>query len=43
VNSRYSYRFDELVWGAKFSPAFHIDENGSMVLEVNDVGKFTRV
>jgi len=43
VNSRYSYRFDEMVWGAKFDPAFHIDENGSMVLDVNDVGKFTRV
>ncbi len=43
VNSRYSYRFDEMIWGAKFDPAFHIDENGAMVLDVNDVGKFTRV
>jgi inward rectifier potassium channel len=43
VNSRYSYRFDEMIWGAKFSPAFHIDENGAMVLDVNDVGKFLRV
>jgi inward rectifier potassium channel len=43
VNSRYSYRFDEMVWGAKFDPAFHIDQNGSMVLDVNHVGNFSRV
>jgi inward rectifier potassium channel len=43
VNSRYSYRFDEMVWSAKFDPAFHIDENGNMVLDVNHVGKFSRV
>jgi inward rectifier potassium channel len=43
VNSRYSYRFDEMIWGAKFSPTFHIDKNGAMVLDVNDVGKFSRV
>jgi inward rectifier potassium channel len=39
VNSRYSYRYDELVWGAKFSPAFGIDDNGNMVLEVDQVSK----
>jgi len=43
VNARYSYRFDEMAWGAKFSPAFHIDENGNMVLDVNEVGKFSAV
>jgi inward rectifier potassium channel len=40
VNSRYSYRYDEMVWNAKFSPAFHIDEAGRMVLDVNQVGDF---
>jgi inward rectifier potassium channel len=43
VNARYSYRFDEIVWDAKFSPAFHIDEQGRMILDVNDVGKFSKV
>jgi inward rectifier potassium channel len=43
VNSRYSYRFDEMVWGAKFSPAFHIDEQGRMVLDVHYVSKFSSV
>jgi inward rectifier potassium channel len=43
VNARYSYRFDEFVWGAKFSPAFHIDEEGHMVLDVDAVGKYTQV
>jgi inward rectifier potassium channel len=43
VNARYSYRFDEIVWGAKFSPAFHIDEQGRMILDVNDVGKFAKL
>jgi inward rectifier potassium channel len=40
VNSRFSYRHDEIVWGAKFSPAFHIDDKGEIVLEVDQVGKY---
>lgn len=42
VNARYSYRFDELVWNARFSPAFHIDEDGQIVLEVDQVGKISQ-
>jgi inward rectifier potassium channel len=34
VNSRFSYRFDEIQWGYKFAPAFHNDENGQLVLEL---------
>lgn len=41
VNSRYSYRFDEMAWNAKFSPAFHIDDHGRMVLDVDNVSKFS--
>jgi len=40
VNARYSYRYDEIVWGARFSPAFHIDGDGQIVLEVDQVGKY---
>jgi inward rectifier potassium channel len=38
VHQRFSYRYDEIVWGAKFTPAFEIDGKGDMVLEVNRVG-----
>ena len=40
VNARYSYRYDELAWNAKFTPAFQIDEQGRMVLDVEGVGAF---
>jgi inward rectifier potassium channel len=43
VNARYSYRYDEFVWAAKFSPAFHIDEAGQIVLEVDQVGRFAPI
>lgn len=38
VHSRYSYRYDEVVWNARFRPAFHINEEGDLVLEVDEVG-----
>lgn len=37
VHARYSYRFDEIVWGAKFTPAFGIDDSGDMRLDVDRV------
>jgi inward rectifier potassium channel len=43
VHSRYSYRHDEIVWGAKFAPAFQVDPNGDLILEVNRVGELRRV
>jgi inward rectifier potassium channel len=43
VNARYSYRYDEMEWGARFSPAFYINEAGQIVLNVDEVGKFARV
>jgi inward rectifier potassium channel len=41
VHARYSYRADELIWRAKFSPAFHIEE-GDMVLDVDKVGELAQ-
>ncbi len=38
VHSRYSYRYDEIVWGARFTPAFQIDGEGDLVLDVDKVG-----
>lgn len=40
VNARYSYRYDEVKWGAKFVTAFDINEAGQIVLDVDRVGKF---
>lgn len=39
VQTRYSYRYDEIVWGAKFAPAFEIDETGELVIEVDHVSE----
>jgi inward rectifier potassium channel len=41
VHSRYSYRYDEIVWGAKFLPAFRFEESGDLLLEVDKVGLHT--
>lgn len=39
VIARYSYRHDEIVWGARFAPAFYADEEGDLVLELRKVGE----
>ena len=39
VLSRRSYRHDEIVWGRRFAPAFFVDEEGTLVLEVSKVGE----
>ncbi len=41
VHSRYSYRHDEFVWGAKFLPAFKVEETGDLLLEVDKLGEYT--
>jgi inward rectifier potassium channel len=38
VHARYSYRYDEIVWGARFKPAFEIDASGDINLDVDRVG-----
>ena len=40
VHARYSYRYDEIAWDARFTPAFQIDEHGDIVLDVDRVGVF---
>ena len=39
VLSRHSYRHDEMVWNRRFSPAFSVDEEGDLVLELKKVGE----
>jgi inward rectifier potassium channel len=41
VHVRYSYRYDEVVWGARFVPAFEPDERGAMVLDLSRLSEMT--
>jgi inward rectifier potassium channel len=43
VHARYSYRYDELTWQARFNPAFEFDPDGNMVLNVDRVGNYALV
>jgi inward rectifier potassium channel len=38
VQARHSYRHDEFVWGRKFAPAFSIDAEGDLVVDLNKIG-----
>jgi inward rectifier potassium channel len=40
VHQRFSYRYDELVWGGKFSPAFAISESGDLRVDLDKVGAY---
>ena len=40
VHQRFSYRFSELVWGGKFTPAFGVDGNGDIQVHVDKVGNY---
>jgi inward rectifier potassium channel len=43
VHTRYSYRWDEIQWSARFAPAFFTAPEGHMVLHVGKVGQTVRV
>lgn len=43
VHAQYSYRYDEIVWGAKFLPAFSVDPNGDLLLELDRVHELRTV
>jgi inward rectifier potassium channel len=40
VLSRYSYRHDEFVWSKRFAPAFDVDTEGDLVLDLEKVGQY---
>jgi inward rectifier potassium channel len=40
VHVRHSYRYEEVVWGARFVPAFEPDAQGEMIL---DLGKLSEI
>jgi inward rectifier potassium channel len=43
VHARYSYRHDEIVWGAKYQPAFHVDPEGDLILDLNRIDELKLV
>ena len=43
VHSRYSYRFDEILWGARFLPAFSVTKDGDMALELDRLNEVEEV
>ena len=43
VHSRFSYRYDEIVWGARFTPAFEVEPDGELRVELNRLGNFDPV
>lgn len=38
VHARYSYRFDEIIWGAKFASAFDLGSEGELVMRLEKIG-----
>jgi inward rectifier potassium channel len=37
VHSRTSYQYDEILWSARFTPAFYTDETGKVTLDINRI------
>jgi len=37
VHARTSYRYDEIIWGARFTSAFHADDRGELVLRLDRI------
>jgi inward rectifier potassium channel len=42
VHQRFSYRYDDVVWGGRFIPAFGVDDGGNMQLHVDKVGNYVK-
>jgi len=43
VHARYSYRYDEITWGAKFARAFEVEESGDLRIEIDKVSAIESV
>ena len=39
VHTRYSYRWDEIIWSARFAQAFEVATEGHLVLDLSKVGE----
>ncbi|MGL1887182.1 MAG: ion channel [Reichenbachiella sp.] len=43
VHSRYSYTWDEIVWGAKFVKPFYVDDQGQTILDSNLIDQYEKL
>lgn len=43
VHSRYSYRYDEIIWAAKYKRAFYTDDSGKVILELDAINDYEKV
>jgi inward rectifier potassium channel len=43
VHSRTSYQYEDMIWGAKFKPAFDRDEDGRIVLDLGRISEYNPV
>jgi inward rectifier potassium channel len=43
VNTRYSYRWEEIQWSARFAPAFDVAPGGHLVLDLDRIGATSSV
>lgn len=41
IHSRFSYRWDEVLWGARFSPAFAFEPSGDLAIDLDRIGATT--
>lgn len=42
VHQRFSYRYEDVIWGGRFTPAFLVDQNGNLTVHVDKVGAYER-
>ena len=40
VHTRFSYKYHEIVWGAKFKPMFYVDESSQTILELDKASDY---
>jgi len=43
VNTRYSYRWEEVEWSARFAPAFDVSSAGHLVLDLDRISETSPV
>ena len=43
VYARYSYKWDEVVWGAKYLRPFYLDDDGRVVMDLADLNNYEKV
>jgi inward rectifier potassium channel len=43
VHSRFSYRHDEIIWGARYKRAFYTEDDGEVILELDAINDYENV